>query len=536
VKLEKIMRPLGSDPPAGPGLSKNLEVYHLAPAQVEPCGPWVPVLNRSGLAIGTVKKELLTLILSLGVDELLGAITDQWSEGVIAAEPEGRVFYANEMYSRIFQVPIGKILGRNLFDVEPKSALVKVLRTRRPLVQQRQYVETIDKYVSCRITPIFIRNKFRGAVSVFSDATELAALDKQVRHTEQVVTELQKRLRSLTEMGNMKIIGQAPAFLKILSKAAIAAQTTVPILIQGENGVGKEILASFIHQNSARAGRPLIAVNCASIPENLIESELFGYEEGSFTGARRGGQMGKFELAHLGTLFLDEIGDMSPAAQAKVLRAIEEREIQRLGGERNRSVDVRLIAATNQPLEEMIERKLFRQDLYYRINTVILQMPALRERREDIPLFANVFLRHFNEKYKKQVRFPSEALAFFYSHDWPGNVRELRNCIESGVIMAQSGFFEMPPFEQLRAGRPSPPFPADSSRPETEPPKRLKEILDRAEREALIKALAVCGGHRAEAQKLLGLGRRTFYRKLNQHGLVRGTRLNVSINSENSTG
>lgn len=517
MNLEKIMRPLDSNPPTGPGLSKDQDIYHLNPAQVEACGPWVPILAPSGQALGQVKKELLDFLLSLGENELVAAAMDQWNEGVIAADNKGRVFYANDMYSRIFQVPIGKILGRNLFEVEPRSALVRVLRTRRPFVQNRQYVETIDKYVSCRITPLFIRKKFRGAVSVFSDATELVALDKQVRHTEQVVTELQNRLRSLTELGNMEIIGQAPAFLKMLSQAAIAAQTTVPILIQGENGVGKEILARFIHQNSDRAGRPFIDVNCASIPETLIESELFGYEEGAFTGARRGGQMGKFELAHQGTLFLDEIGDMSPVAQAKVLRAIEEREIQRLGGERNRPVDVRLIAATNQLLEEMIELKLFRRDLYYRINTVILHMPPLRERRDDIPLFANAFLRHFNEKYKKQVRFPGEALAFFYRHDWPGNVRELRNCIENGVIMAQDGFFEMPPFEEFRAGRAAKTLPAW---PETA--ESLKDALEQAEREALVKALAACGGHRVEAQRILGLGRRTFYRKLKHHGLVRG--------------
>jgi DNA-binding NtrC family response regulator len=174
-------------------------------------------------------------------------------------------------------------------------------------------------------------------------------------------------------------------------------------------------------------------------------------------------------------------------------------------------VDVRLIAATNQPLEEMIERKLFRQDLYYRINTVSLRIPALRERREDIALFADAFLRQFNEKYKKQVRFPGEALAFFYRYDWPGNVRELRNCVESGVIMAQGRLFELPPLEHVQAGRP--PRPAGL--------RSLKDSLERAEKEAILAALSACGDRRTEAQKLLGLGRRTFYRKLKRHGLVR---------------
>ncbi|MDR2368097.1 MAG: sigma 54-interacting transcriptional regulator [Deltaproteobacteria bacterium] len=328
---------------------------------------------------------------------------DHSSEGIIAAGRNGIIFYANEMYAQIFELPVGKVLGRNVFETEPNSALVRVLKQKKPLTLKKQYVETIKKYVSCRINPIIINGRFQGAVSVFSDASELVALDHKIRQAEQVANDLREKMDSITEAEKLKIIGQSPAFTKVLSQVAIVARTSVPALILGENGVGKEVIANFIHRNSDRADKPLIAVNCASIPENLIESELFGYESGSFTGARKGGKIGKFEMADKGTLFLDEIGDMSLAAQTKVLRAIQEKEISRIGGERSIKVDVRIIAATNHNLDEQIASRQFRRDLFYRINTVTVTIPALRDRKEDLPLFANEFLRQFNAKYDKWI-------------------------------------------------------------------------------------------------------------------------------------
>jgi transcriptional regulator with PAS, ATPase and Fis domain len=402
MKLDKIMKGRSPSPATSSGLSVDQELYELSPGDLESFGPVVPIL-RGRHIVGDLKKDRILNVVRLNGQELISEIMDHSSEGIIAAGRNGIIFYANEMYAQIFELPVGKVLGRNVFETEPNSALVRVLKQKKPLTLKKQYVETIKKYVSCRINPIIINGRFQGAVSVFSDASELVALDHKIRQAEQVANDLREKMDSITEAEKLKIIGQSPAFTKVLSQVAIVARTSVPALILGENGVGKEVIANFIHRNSDRADKPLIAVNCASIPENLIESELFGYESGSFTGARKGGKIGKFEMADKGTLFLDEIGDMSLAAQTKVLRAIQEKEISRIGGERSIKVDVRIIAATNHNLDEQIASRQFRRDLFYRINTVTVTIPALRDRKEDLPLFANEFLRQFNAKYDKWI-------------------------------------------------------------------------------------------------------------------------------------
>ena len=518
MKLKKIMKPLTVPLPETPSLSEDIDIYSLRPEDLAAFGEEVPVHGKGGKLVGRVKKERLDNIARFQYRDMLYEIMDQYSEGVIAADKDGLIFYANDMYSRIFEIPVGSVLGKNVFDVEPNSALVRVIQSRRPVTLEKQYVETIKKYVSCRIIPLTGGGRFQGAVSLFSDTTELVALNHQVRQAEQVADELREQMKMLSEIGKSNIIGQSPAFMKVVSRAALAAKTAVPVLIRGENGVGKEVLAAFVHRSSDRAKKALITVNCAAIPENLIESELFGYEEGAFTGAQKGGKMGKIELADGGTLFLDEIGDMSPGAQKKVLRAIQENEIVRVGGNKSIRVDVRILAATNQPLEEMIDKGLFRRDLYYRINTVMLRLPALRERREDIPAFANEFLRQFNEKYKKQIRFSGEALPLFYRYPWPGNIRELRNCIENGVIMAQGMVFEVSHIIQLleeglySGGQNGGGEQLFSLGP-------LKESLDKLEKELFLRTLVACQGQRGKAMQMLGLSKRTFYRKLRHHGI-----------------
>jgi len=317
-----------------------------------------------------------------------------------------------------------------------------------------------------------------------------------------------------------EIIGKNPDLLTTVYQASIVAKVDVPVMIRGENGVGKEIIAKFIHRCSSRAHKPLITVNCAAIPENLIESELFGYEEGSFTGAKRGGKVGKFEMADGGTLFLDEIGDMPLNMQTKLLRAIQESEIEKVGSSNNVSVDVRIITATNQPLEEMIEKKLFRKDLYYRINTVSLTIPPVRDRKEDIVLLADYFLKKFNKKYNKSVMFSNDVLAFFSSYSWPGNVRELKNCIEYGVIMCQNNRFDKTYLSQHMQDEkiePQAAFIEETVPPFTE--RTLKEALDMVEKNVIQDTLAACGNNKAEAMRMLGLSRRTFYRHLQKHNI-----------------
>ena len=253
---------------------------------------------------------------------------------------------------------------------------------------------------------------------------------------EQENRELKQQVLSDGHFGGM--IGKSPAILKVFETSEKLAATDVTVLIQGESGTGKELLAREIHERSLRASGPFVAVNCAALPENLIESELFGYEKGAFTGAAQQ-RAGKFEQAHRGTLFLDEIGDMNPVTQAKVLRALEDRTIERLGGSRALSVDVRILSATHKDIAAEVAAGRFREDLFFRLKVITLEIPPLRQRSQDLPLLIQAFLRVYSSRHKRPgMSLSTEALDLLHRHSWPGNVRELRNVIESCIILSQS--------------------------------------------------------------------------------------------------
>jgi DNA-binding NtrC family response regulator len=309
------------------------------------------------------------------------------------------------------------------------------------------------------------------------------------------------------------IVGTSPEMLEILRLAGEVAQTDATALITGESGTGKELLARAIHYNSPRAGHPFVAINCATLPENLLESELFGYEQGAFTGAERR-KIGRFELAAGGTLFLDEIGDMTPAVQVKLLRVLEEREFTRLGGTETLSADVRLIVATNKNLADRVQEREFRDDLYYRINVFPIQLPALRERPRDILSLARHFLRDLSERTGKLVtEIDPEARRTLMQFDWPGNVRELKNVLERAVILTQGtsiGLEHLPSrLHQGYAPAPSTPF--------SLPPGGLD--MQDVERMLLVQALEQSRQNKSEAARLLGMSRATFRYRLRKHGL-----------------
>jgi DNA-binding NtrC family response regulator len=265
-----------------------------------------------------------------------------------------------------------------------------------------------------------------------SNLLKLSELDRENR-------KLRRELVSDGQFGRM--IGKSAAMRRVFEMAERVAASDATVLILGESGTGKDLLAQEIHARSARTGRPFVAVNCAALPENLIESELFGHERGAFTGAMQQ-RKGKFELAHGGTIFLDEIGDMNPVMQAKVLRALENRTIERLGGTHTIEVDVRIISATHRDLREEIAGGRFREDLFYRLRVVTLEMPTLRARKEDLPLIAEAFLQQFNERHGRKVRLVPEAMEALLRYDWPGNVRELRNVLERAVVMSRGDVIE----------------------------------------------------------------------------------------------
>ncbi|MBI2162624.1 MAG: sigma-54-dependent Fis family transcriptional regulator [candidate division NC10 bacterium] len=314
---------------------------------------------------------------------------------------------------------------------------------------------------------------------------------------------LQARVDELQGAG--QIIGGSPAMLRTLELVNQVAPSTATVLIQGESGTGKELIANALHHGSPRRARPFIKVNCAALPETLLESELFGYERGAFTGAvaRR---EGRFELADGGTLFMDEIGDLSLATQAKLLRVLQEGEFDRLGGTRTLKVDVRLVVATHADLARLVQQKRFREDLFYRLNVITIQLPSLRERREDIPLLAQNFLGRFATKNGKTITgFTDEAMDLLQSHAWPGNVRELENVIERAVVLTRGSMISPADLPETLAG-------------EDQAARHLVisigTPLEEVEDRLIEETLRYARGDKTLAAKLLGIATRTIYRRM----------------------
>jgi len=310
-----------------------------------------------------------------------------------------------------------------------------------------------------------------------------------------------------------KLIGYSDCMKKVFDTIEKVSASDSTILIEGESGTGKELVARAIHFKSDRNSQPMISVNCGAIPEDLLESELFGHEKGAFTGAIRN-RMGRFELAQGGTIFLDEIGDMSPALQVKVLRVIQEKQFERIGGIKTINADVRIIAATNQNLEKAVAEKRFREDLFYRINVIPIHLPALRERGSDILILANHFLMNFNKLKKKNVkRITNEAVTYLKQYAWPGNVRELQNLIEMIVVMKEEGEIcveDLPPkFHNIQKTHEN-----SSSIDITDEGINFNDYVNQFEKNLLMKALKMSGGVKNRAAKLLSLNRTTLVEKL----------------------
>lgn len=310
------------------------------------------------------------------------------------------------------------------------------------------------------------------------------------------------------------IIGKSPAMKRIFDLVRKVAPTRASVLITGESGVGKELIADAIHNLSPRRDKPFVKVHCAALAESLLESELFGHEKGAFTGAASR-KRGRFEMADGGSLFLDEIGEINQNVQIKILRVLQERKFERVGGEQTIEVDVRLITATNRDLRKEITEGRFREDLYYRLNVVNIHVPPLRERREDIPLLAMAFLKEFAEENGKQIEgFDPRARQALFAYSWPGNVRELRNCIESAVVMASGRLItldDLPPGPRSSSEARSISIPAFAS-------------LEEAERIIIAETLALVGGNKSKAAEILKIGRKTLYQKIEQYGIATGDR------------
>ncbi len=335
----------------------------------------------------------------------------------------------------------------------------------------------------------------------------IAQLKSLIRENEYLREKLSKKYKF------DNIVGKNKKMLALFELVKDVAQTSSTVLIRGESGTGKELIAHAIHFNSERAKKPFVKVNCAVLAENLLESELFGHVKGAFTGAIKD-KLGRFELAHGGTIFLDEIGDISPNMQLKLLRVIQEGEFERVGGTETIKVDVRIIAATNRNLEEAMQKGEFRQDLYYRLNVIPIEVPPLRERRDDIPLLVSHFLEKFNREFNKKIQaVDDEAMKFLQSYHWPGNIRELENLLERAVVLNKTGILTTRDF---------PPYVVQSQEPEIieiDTNRSLNELVDAYEKQIILKALRENNFNKLRTAEKLGIHRSTFMSKLKKYGI-----------------
>ncbi len=435
--------------------------------------------------------------------EQFRAILDYSTEGVVAVDADGMINLVNTAAVKLAGVG-DEAVGSSVDNVLPQLRLNNVLETGRAELGE---IETINgQQVAVNRVPISIGNQAVGAVATFQPVTAIQELEGKIRR------KVYQR-GHVAKMTASQILGKSPAIQRAITIAKEFSEINSTVLIMGETGTGKEIFAQSIHNASVRRKGPFVAVNCAALPENLLESELFGYAEGAFTGAARGGKIGLFELAHMGTIFLDEIPEISHKLQGRLLRVLQEREIMRLGDDKVIPINVRIIAATNQDLYKMMREGLFREDLYYRVDILRLVLPPLRERVEDIiPLmyhFLKEYCHHFNKKFKEIT---PEAQRLFENYYWPGNVRELRNVAERLAALSRSGIIEPADVEGMLAK-----LPVRESAPEFKPredsPMQHEDNAD-LNRSLLMKALEESNYHYGKAAAKLGISRTTLWRRL----------------------
>ena len=443
------------------------------------------------------------------IQQQLTTLFDTVQEGIIAVDRNGKIVNINAAAAKMLQVSQKPVLGKELALLLSGLPLADSLATGHDVFNR----EAFRLIRGQRVYYVATVKTWLGGTEVWGAVVTL----REMAEVKKIVSNFSTQEHCFSfEM----ILGDSPALAKAKQEAAQAAAGNVTVLIQGESGTGKELFARAIHNASARRDKPIIAINCAAIPEALLESELFGYEEGAFTGARRGGKPGKFELADGGTVFLDEIGDMSLSLQAKLLRVLQERKIERVGSTETTAIDVRIIAATHKDIEAMVRQGEFRQDLYYRINVFPLQIPSLRQRRQDLPLLIERFLARYRDKMAKNVEgIDADAYACLLEYGWPGNIRELENTIEYLVSIADGKIIEQRHIPQriLIAGKTAQP-----GSPVQAQPTRLLTIAE-LEKRAILSAIEQFGltmRGKAQLTQVLGISQATLYRKLKQYNIA----------------
>ncbi|HHW08061.1 MAG TPA: sigma 54-interacting transcriptional regulator [Clostridia bacterium] len=445
------------------------------------------------------------------------SIVENLPTPLFVTDKDGNILLSNSFTAFTLGLTLDELLSSNVQDLVNKglynnSYALQAAREKRPVtgtIKTRMGITTISTS-----TPILDEN---GEVTliVTTSKPEEVTLSSESQETADadMKSKLQRELEYLRQqkLSHEEIVAESFAMKQIVKECLNIAKTDSAVLLMGESGTGKDVLANFIYKNSHRAGGPFITINCSAIPEPLFEAELFGYEKGAFTGADANGKMGLLEIANEGTLFLDEISEMPLYLQAKLLRVLEHHEIRRVGGTATRRVNFRLISATNRNLEEMVKEGTFRKDLFYRINVIPITIPPLRERPEDLIALTGKFIEEFNKKYRRNYRLNRTVIQYLLKHNWPGNVRELRNYIEREVVTngAAGQTFLQP--QQHRCAQPEAfDYPAHQRLP-------LKEFMKLMEEKYIKDTLAECNGRIGETAKTLGIYRTVLYRKLKSY-------------------
>jgi len=444
----------------------------------------------------------------------LETILDAGPDGYLVIDTEGRITHMNRTFAELAGVSLEGTVGRHVREVIDDGELYLVPLSGRSypgeVVRFKGREAVVMRY------PIERDGRIVGAVSrvMFKDIGDLLRLADRVNSLSREVGYYRKELELAqgARYSFENIIGQSPAMQELKETARRVARGPSTVLIHGESGTGKELLAHAIHAASPRRHGPFVRVNCAAVPENLLESELFGYDQGAFTGARKGGQAGRFELADGGTIFLDEVGDMPLVMQAKLLRVLQEKEIERLGEGRPRRVDVRVLAATNQDLETLLREGRFREDLYYRLNVVTLFVPPLRERLEDLQPLVRHFLARFNREFGMHVLdLAPEVWTLLKNYPWPGNIREMENVIERAFNLLDGQVIEVDDLPLYLRTHGTKRSPGGTT---------LPRLLEQVEREAVLEALTACSGNKVKAARLLGISRAWLYKKMKQYAIM----------------
>ncbi|MGQ9370075.1 sigma-54 interaction domain-containing protein [Azospirillum sp. ST 5-10] len=459
----------------------------------------------------------------------LMVMIDEMIDGAILVDKEARIIWSNDKHvwfndKRMALLGLrssADLVGHPVERIIPHSRMREVVETGRslPLDIMRYGEHTL---LVSRLPLRDERGEVIGAIA-FALKNSLAHLRPIAERFAKLQSRLERMEREVAASRTSKytaenLVGFGPAMRQVKRLVRKAGQIASPVLLSGETGTGKELVAHAVHAASDRVDRPFVGINVAAVPETLLEAEFFGVAPGAYTGAGRQPRPGKFQLAHGGTLFLDEIGDMPLALQAKLLRALQEREVEPLGSNEVVKVDVRIVAATSRPLPEMVRAGTFRSDLYYRLNVFPIHLPALRERKEDLEILASFFSERVAASLDQPMRdLTPSALDVLRGHDWPGNVRELANVVEQVYVRTDGERIEAGDFADILPDIARRPAPAEKARP-------LAEAMDALERSLILDALAAADGNKLEAARALGLSRTNLYAKLHKHAIAVGDR------------